>query len=377
MDTGKKIDILFVAKRSSKETLELEIEKLKDKNSFVSVVNAIENKIFILNNKCEIVFANNSFLNLIGRKHNEIIGEKLGEILECVNSDKIKFGEQIPLACKDCKIANAILKSLEENVQHQIESEIKLKNGNFLDIRLSVSTLYIEQTKFAICSIQDITEVNRRKALHRIFIHDILNSAGAVQQSFEIIDLRNLAEASELILLTKNIVNNLVDEITSQRQIVAAENDEYSPEITIFYSTDILTLIMEKATSNFLNENKEVKVTRADKIKITSDKTILSRVIFNLFKNAIEATRPGGIIELACIGRNNEIEFTVKSENVIPRDIQPLIFNNSFSTKGKGRGIGTYSIKLLTDKYLGGKVSFESNEQIGTVFHAVYPVSLI
>ncbi len=44
------------------------------------------------------------------------------------------------------------------------------------------------------------------------------------------------------------------------------------------------------------------------------------------------------------------------------------MFNRTFSTKGEGRGIGTYSIKLLTENYLKGTVSFVSNESKGTVF---------
>jgi sensor histidine kinase regulating citrate/malate metabolism len=58
----------------------------------------------------------------------------------------------------------------------------------------------------------------------------------------------------------------------------------------------------------------------------------------------------------------------VKNDQVIPEDIQKQLFQRSFSTKGTGRGIGTYSIKLLTENYLKGKVSFVSNETDGTVF---------
>lgn len=38
------------------------------------------------------------------------------------------------------------------------------------------------------------------------------------------------------------------------------------------------------------------------------------------------------------------------------------IFQRSFSTKGaKGRGLGTYSMKLFGETYLGGQVSFRSS----------------
>lgn len=44
------------------------------------------------------------------------------------------------------------------------------------------------------------------------------------------------------------------------------------------------------------------------------------------------------------------------------------IFQRSFSTKGKGRGIGTYSVRLLSENYLKGNISFVSNEYEGTIF---------
>jgi signal transduction histidine kinase len=49
-------------------------------------------------------------------------------------------------------------------------------------------------------------------------------------------------------------------------------------------------------------------------------------------------------------------------------EVQRQLFQRSFSTKGIGRGLGTYSIRLLTENYLKGKVSFISNETEGTVF---------
>jgi signal transduction histidine kinase len=50
------------------------------------------------------------------------------------------------------------------------------------------------------------------------------------------------------------------------------------------------------------------------------------------------------------------------------------VFQRSFSTKGTGRGLGTYSIKLLTERYLGGRVWFESAEGHGTTFHAEFDI---
>ena len=46
----------------------------------------------------------------------------------------------------------------------------------------------------------------------------------------------------------------------------------------------------------------------------------------------------------------------------------------SFSTKGDpGRGIGTHSVKLLTEKYLNGEVRFVSRPGEGTTFRVTVP----
>ena len=87
-----------------------------------------------------------------------------------------------------------------------------------------------------------------------------------------------------------------------------------------------------------------------------------------MLKNALEATRAGGTV---CTGIKNDgdkIIFWVKNNQVIPQDVQRQLFQRSFTTKGTGRGLGTYSIRLLTENYLEGKARFLSNESEGTLF---------
>jgi sensor histidine kinase regulating citrate/malate metabolism len=62
------------------------------------------------------------------------------------------------------------------------------------------------------------------------------------------------------------------------------------------------------------------------------------------------------------------IYFSIKNPGLIPAEVQSQIFQRSFSTKGKGRGLGTYSIKLLTERYLNGSVGFTSSIERGTEF---------
>jgi len=90
-------------------------------------------------------------------------------------------------------------------------------------------------------------------------------------------------------------------------------------------------------------------------------------------KNALEASRPGETVSLGCDQKDNGIAFWVHNPGVMPPDVQLQIFQRSFSTKGAGRGIGTYSIKLLTERYLMGTVSFTSSSGQGTTFRVCCP----
>lgn len=77
---------------------------------------------------------------------------------------------------------------------------------------------------------------------------------------------------------------------------------------------------------------------------------------------------------MRCGLAGERVWFEVHNDSFIPREIQLQVFQRSFSTKGEGRGLGTYSIKLLTERYLNGSVEFESSIESGTTFRVVYPL---
>jgi len=69
--------------------------------------------------------------------------------------------------------------------------------------------------------------------------------------------------------------------------------------------------------------------------------------------------------------KGSGVRFSVHNPEFIPTEIQGQIFKRSFSTKGQGRGLGTYSMKLLSS-FVKGKVWFTSSPQEGTTFFAEF-----
>jgi signal transduction histidine kinase len=102
----------------------------------------------------------------------------------------------------------------------------------------------------------------------------------------------------------------------------------------------------------------------------------LGRIISNLIKNALEASDEGGLVTIGCHEDSEGITITVHNSTVMPPHVKAQVFQRSFSTKGEGRGVGTYSIRLFTEKYLKGKVSFTSEVGQGTHFYIKLKQSL-
>lgn len=107
---------------------------------------------------------------------------------------------------------------------------------------------------------------------------------------------------------------------------------------------------------------------------MATDGILFQRIIENLLKNALEASGEDEAIEVRLeFEETKGIHFSVRNKAVMPLEIQQQVFQRSFSTKGEGRGLGTYSVKLFAETYLHGKVWFESTAAGGTVFHVTLP----
>jgi len=258
------------------------------------------------------------------------------------------------------------LKSIKET---RISSVIdgKLKSW---DMNISSTPINLAGQEFYVLILQDISNEKRRFALERIFFHDLLNSAGGLSGLLTI--LKNGTgpeETSELIAMSEEAIGNIIEEIMSHKQVSEAENGELQVKIEMVNSIRLLDSIIGKINSHEVGQN--IKVVIADNsadLDFETDRLLFQRVMMNLLKNALEATDHNGSVKAGVESHNGKIRFWVKNDGVIPTDVQMQLFQRSFSTKGQNRGLGTYSIRLLTENYLKGKVSFISNEKEGTIF---------
>ncbi|GAB1419269.1 PAS domain-containing sensor histidine kinase [Bacteroidales bacterium] len=360
---------------------------LHDMNIFANLesvdelVNALPFIVAVLNKERQVVYSNQTLINALGITDlKKIIGLRPGELLHCVNATKNEGGCGTSENCCYCGAVNAILDCIENNRKATSECRITAYASEkeiAYDLSVTASPFIYNNQQYVILSLLDISNEKRRHALEKIFFHDILNTAGGIRGFLDFVSTSNDSqEIKEFVGIASKLSENLMDEIIAQRQLLAAETGElkYIPkELKI---NQILSEIKNTLEHHFVGQGKKITILQGDNLALYSDPVLLKRVLINLLKNALEASRAGQTVTLGVKKPDDShIEFFVHNPGYMSREVQLQIFQRSFSTKDKSRGQGTYSIKLLTEQYLKGSVSFVSQEEEGTTFYIKLPLN--
>jgi signal transduction histidine kinase len=339
------------------------------------------NPLVVLGQDRRILYANPA-ARALSEPHNgePIEGRKLGEILRCVHDQEPAGCGDTP-ACLYCGANHAIRTGLGGAPQtsecHVTASTASGESSLEFSIQSRPVEWNGEQAVF--CALNDISHEKRRRVLERTFFHDILNTASAVQSLSDVLLMErkdlDSDEMADLLKMMRDSCGVMLDEIRSQQMLLAAENGQLSPYWKQVAITDCMAeaaMIASHLTP--AAEKSIVPMYPAGRTTFRTDPILLGRVLMNLLKNALEASPTGAEVRLAGRLADSRVEFSVWNPGVVPEEARLRIFQRSFSTKGAGRGIGTYSVRLFAEGYLGGEVSFTSSENDGTTFAVSLPL---
>ncbi len=361
---------------------DLELDRLHailaDDVGLRTLIDAMPEFVMIVSSSRQILLGNRMLSEFAASQGCEtFIGMRPGELLSCRHALAAPSGCGTGEACRTCGAVEVILAGLSGNrSSHECRVLREMPQGmEALDLKVWGTPFRWQGESLALVVAVDISDEKRRKVLERIFFHDILNTAGAISGLAELLveGILSFEEAKNDLIETARV---LVAEIRSQRELLAAENNELTVEPVALQSRLFLESVSSTYRNTPLGRDREIIIAPGISATIFySDERLLGRVIGNLVKNALEAILAGGKVALGCSVQGEEITFWCNNSGVIPRDTQLQIFNRSFSTKDAGRGIGTYSVKLLTERYLKGRVSFVSNDDEGTTFSVALPIN--
>lgn len=368
------------AERTKAADLERQCAAIEADQGLKKILDAMPDLVMVLNTDRQIIYGNaalSAFADAQGCS--TYIGIRAGELLCCRYALAAECGCGTAEECRECGAIQAILATLEggkSNAECRILAETPT-GPEAIDLRVWGTPFEWNSEQFALMVAGDISHEKRRNVLERIFFHDILNTAGAINSMTDMLlsGMISFEEAKEDLHLT---ARTLLSEICTQRDLLAAEKNELAVRIVPVQTREIL----ESVTAQYRNQPAEparglIIEKDSENTALTTDPALLVRVLGNLVKNAIEAESSPGEIRVSCRCEGTDrVAFTCSNPSFIPPSQQAHIFHRSFSTKGAGRGIGTYSVKLLTEKYLKGSVRFTSSPESGTRFTVSLPRSL-
>lgn len=366
------------AERTAPESLLRQASLFRD-NPLVTLLDSVTDLVLILNSTRQIVYGNRNLLELLEMADaREIIGLRPGELFRCEHACAEVGGCGTSVHCRSCGAVKVIMCALD-NERAVEECRITQRRGDVIqayDLKVVGSPIVLDDQRFITFAITDISHEKRRRALERIFFHDILNTAGGLRNLARMVLDEVPVNLKDETLLLHKFSTELVEEILAQRVLLAAESEELCVECQLVDAGELLRTVRDLYASHEVAELRRIVVEAPEELGLVTDPTLLKRVLSNMVKNALEATPPKGTVRMECRREGDSVEFHVFNPGVVPHEARGSIFQRSFSTKGMGRGLGTYSIKLLATNYLKGQVSYSSCNERGTCFSLLLPAVL-
>jgi signal transduction histidine kinase len=366
--------------RSEPEVLTLQMAAFLEDPAFTELLHCVPDGVLILNEYRQIIYANRAAMDLVRATSLEaLIGLRPGEYLGCSHSAECEGGCGTSRFCRYCGAVNAIL---HQQPGRPIVEECHLlvqrpAGEEALDLRVWASAVTFGAFPCTFFAFLDIADEKRKLFLERLFLHDIGNTATAMKGFLALLyaTSEHAVQREHYMQRLDLLSDQILDEIHAHRILMAAEAGDLErnprPLSTLGVLRDVLEAYDRPA---LLNGRSLTLAADAAEVAFESDPVLLGRVLGNMVKNAIEASVPGESVLLSCGPEAGEACFQVHNATYMPENIRMQVFNRSFSTKGIGRGLGTYSMKFLTEHYLGGHIGFTSSELEGTCFTARYPL---
>jgi signal transduction histidine kinase len=369
------------AERSSLETLTRQAKRLADSPA-AAILDRLPVSVAVFNANRQIIYSNESFRRMLPEEKDfrKLLGQRLGEAMHCLGAKLAPGGCGMSALCRHCGATQSML-ALQANQLGTAEGECRLhrqegpRTGS-LDFHLQLWTLTQDGEQFQAAVLTDVRAEKRLALMERIFYHDLLNLVSGLRGLCELLRQTQgqpgpRSTEIDLLVFTAERITELIN---AQRDFSLAEQGDYEVASVKLRTLPLLQDIADvmRQESSARGKTLAVAIQSADVI-FHSDRKLVGRILVNMLKNALEATPQGGTVAAGCDDEPASVRFWVRNPGQIPPESRTQIFRRTFSTKGRGRGLGTYGMKLFAENYLEGEVGFSSDEINGTEFFLRLP----
>lgn len=338
-----------------------------------AILDSVDGYVLILNEHRQVLAANPTVLLDLNVSTDEaLLGLRPGEIFSCIHSNVTPGGCGTSKNCTTCGAVISLLSSLNSNQHATGECLMSVTRNGLLEAHeftVRATPLRLAEYSLTVFVIHDISSTKRRDVLENIFIHDLNNIITGLRGWSEIL-IKRPADAPHIAQKIVELSTHLTREVENQRLLLQAERGELQVTFEDIPVKTILDGIRSCFSGYPPDKTHRLKIQDyTPATTVNTSQPLLLRVLANMVKNALEATSSSDMVRVRFEQQDNSVQFIVHNPGEIHESIALQIFKRSFSTKGTvGRGLGTYSMKLFGEQYLGGTVDFRTNSNDGTTF---------
>jgi PAS domain S-box-containing protein len=314
-----------------------------------------------------------------------IVIDDNGYIYQSNNEALRLLGLSIFTHAKQLRRIDEKLENILMNIQPGDKQQITFTNERgVVHLSIRVSEMTLREKHVRIMAINDINselddkEIDSWIRLTRVLTHEIMNSITPITSlSDTLISIHGDAntEIRNGLEVISTTGKSLISFVESYRKFTHIPE----PHPSLFYVKKFAKRMVQLAThhNNFPNI-KVIMSVEPDDLIVYADENLISQVVLNLLKNAMQAIgheQPDGLIEVKACCNEEETVFIEVSNNgpAIPLEEAEHIFIPFFTTKERGSGIGL-SISRQIMRLSGGSITLKSNPAIQqTTFTLTFP----
>jgi PAS domain S-box-containing protein len=357
------------------DELDVQVRQKTEELSLLSLVaEHTTNSVIITDKNYKIEWVNEAHLNQTGYSFDEVKGK---------NPKMFQYEKT------DVKARRRIRKKLEQLEVVNEEIQNISKQGTEYWLSLNIVPIFKDNEHQGFIAVQtDITNIknseekikNKNRELEKInheldnFVysisHDLRSPLLSLRGIFNMLQAREelSPNSTKLLNMACGSVDRLDGTILEILDYSKNSRQELKPQ----------EFELAKLINNITNDLKHSCPNIRFELNITGNKTVYCdqsrmNIIFkNLIGNSVKYSRPieDAYVKIDIINFPNELKATITDNGIgIKPEHKEKIFDMFFrgTSKGIGTGLGLYLCKEVVKK-MGGKISFESNLNVGTAF---------
>jgi hypothetical protein len=260
-----------------------------------TVLEAVGGYLMVLGEHRQILAANRELLAVLKLQPGDrLVGQRPGEALGCVHSQTGPGGCGTSLHCRHCGAVLAILAAQTTGQTTTGECTLAHRDGERLacaQYDVKITPLPLGDRIVLACVLHDITSVRRRELLERVFMHDTRNVLVGLQAWSDQLREETPSEAAQNVV---RLVEQLLREVESQSVLLRAELGDLRAHIRPVHVNHVMETVETMFRNHPCSEGRDLLAEHVPgDATLTTDESLLVRVLGNMVKNALEASPPG------------------------------------------------------------------------------------